>query len=110
MIPAAVAGVVRCGTAAQTAWFSFMAVVEPLHGLTFALLHLACMDMIGQAVPIGLAATAQSFYATLAMGAMAAAVTLAAGPLYGHFGAAAFWAMAAMCALAIPAARGIRLA
>jgi PPP family 3-phenylpropionic acid transporter len=110
MILAAVAGIVRWGTAAQTAWFPIMAVVEPLHGLTFALLHLACMDMIGQVVPIALAATAQSFYATIAMGAMAAAVTLAAGPLYGHFGSAAFWAVAAMCALAIPAARGIRLA
>jgi PPP family 3-phenylpropionic acid transporter len=86
-----------------------MAVVEPLHGLTFALLHLACMDMISRVVPIKLAATAQTFYATIAMGATSAAVTLAAGPLYGHFGAAAFWAMAAMCVLAIPAARGIRL-
>jgi PPP family 3-phenylpropionic acid transporter len=109
MILAAVAGVVRWVTAAQTAWFPFMAVVEPLHGLTFALLHLACMDMISRVVPIKLAATAQTFYATIAMGATAAAVTLSAGPLYGHFGAAAFWAMAAMCALAIPAARGIRL-
>jgi PPP family 3-phenylpropionic acid transporter len=109
MILSAVAGVVRWGTASQTAWFPVMAVVEPLHGLTFALLHLACMDMIGRVVPSGLAATAQTFYATIAMGAMTATVTLAAGPLYGHFGAAAFWVMAAMCALAIPAAHGIRL-
>jgi MFS transporter, PPP family, 3-phenylpropionic acid transporter len=108
IILAAVAGVVRWVTAAQTSWFPFMAVVEPLHGLTFGLLHLACMDMIGRVVPINLAATAQAFYATIAMGATSAAVTLAAGPLYGHFGAAAFWAMAAMCALAIPSARGIR--
>jgi PPP family 3-phenylpropionic acid transporter len=109
MILAAVAGGVRWATAAQTAWFPFMALVEPLHGLTFALLHLACMEMISRVVPIKLAATAQTFYATIAMGATSAAVTLAAGPLYGHFGAAAFWAMAAMCVLAIPAARGIRL-
>jgi PPP family 3-phenylpropionic acid transporter len=109
MILAALAGVVRWATAAQTAWFPFMAIVEPLHGLTFALLHLACMDMISRIVPIKLAATAQTFYATIAMGATSAAVTLAAGPIYGHFGAAAFWAMAAMCALSIPAARGIRL-
>jgi PPP family 3-phenylpropionic acid transporter len=66
------------------------------------------MDMIGRVVPIKLAATAQAFYATVAMGATTAAVTAAAGPFYGHFGAAAFWAMAAMCALAIPAARSIR--
>jgi PPP family 3-phenylpropionic acid transporter len=108
LILAALAGVVRWITAAQTAWLPFMALVEPLHGLTFALLHLACMDLISRVVPIELAATAQTFYATIAMGATTAAVTLAAGPLYGHFGAGAFWPMAAMCALAIPAARGIR--
>jgi PPP family 3-phenylpropionic acid transporter len=108
LILAAMAGVVRWITAAQTAWFPFMALVEPLHGLTFALLHLACMDLITRVVPIKLAATAQTFYATIAMGATTAAVTLASGPLYGHFGAAAFWPMAAMCALAIPAARGVR--
>jgi PPP family 3-phenylpropionic acid transporter len=108
MILAAGAGMVRWATDAQTAWFPLMAAVEPLHGLTFALLHLACMDMIGRVVPIKLAATAQAFYATIAVGATSAAVTLAAGPVYGHFGAAAFWAMAAMCALAIPVAKGIR--
>jgi PPP family 3-phenylpropionic acid transporter len=109
MILAAVAGIIRWATAAQTAWFPYLAVVEPLHGLTFGLLHLACMEAIGQVVPIKLAATGQTFYATIAIGATSAVVTLAAGPLYGHFGAAAFWAMAAMCALAIPAARGFRL-
>jgi PPP family 3-phenylpropionic acid transporter len=81
-----------------------MALVEPLHGLTFALLHLACMDMIGRVAPANLAATAQAFYATVAMGAMSALVTLASGPLYGHFGSNAFWAMALMCAVALPVA------
>jgi PPP family 3-phenylpropionic acid transporter len=103
----AIAGVVRWGAAAQTAWFPVMALVEPLHGLTFALLHLACMDMIKRIVPVEMAATAQAFYATVAFGATSAVVTLASGPLYGNFGAAAFWAMAAMCALALPVARGI---
>jgi MFS transporter, PPP family, 3-phenylpropionic acid transporter len=106
---AAAAGIVRWGTAAQTAWFPIMAIVEPLHGLTFALLHLACMNMISRTVPVGLAATAQTFYATVAMGATSAAVTLVAGLLYGHFGAAAYWVMAAMCALALPVAKGLRL-
>jgi PPP family 3-phenylpropionic acid transporter len=103
----AAAGVVRWSTAANTASFPIMALVEPLHGLTFALLHLACMDVIGRSVPTALAATAQAFYATIAMGATAALVTLASGPLYGHFGAAAFWAMAAMCGMAIPVAIGL---
>jgi MFS transporter, PPP family, 3-phenylpropionic acid transporter len=109
MMLAAVAGVVRWGTAAQTAWFPAMAIVEPLHGLTFALLHLACMEMIGRVVPVGLAATAQSFYATIAMGAISVVVTLASGVLYDRFGAASFWAMAAMCTIALPVAASIRL-
>ena len=108
MVVCACAGIVRWGTAAVTAWFPAMALVEPLHGLTFALLHLACMDMIGRVVPARLAATAQAFYATIAMGATTTVVTLVSGPLYGWAGASAFWAMGLMCALAIPLAAGLR--
>ena len=107
IILSACAGVVRWGLAARTAWFPVMAFVEPLHGLTFALLHLACMDVIGRVVPKRLASTAQTFYATVAMGATAALVTLASGPLYARFGPGAFWAMAGMCAAALPIAVGI---
>ncbi|WP_174247280.1 MFS transporter, partial [Acidisphaera sp. L21] len=102
MVLAASAGIIRWGTAARTAWFPAMALVEPLHGLTFAMLHLACMDMIGRVVPATLAATAQAFYATVAMGATAALVTVASGPLYATFGPSAFWGMAIMCAVALP--------
>jgi hypothetical protein len=49
------------------------------------------MDMIGRVVPANLAATAQAFYATVAMGAISAIVTLASRPLYGYLGSAAFW-------------------
>ncbi len=108
MALSALAGIVRWSAAAATAWFPVMALVEPLHGLTFALLHLACMDMIGRAVPASLAATAQAVYGTIAMGATTAAVTLGAGPLYARLGADAFWPMALMCALALPLALRIR--
>ncbi len=106
---AGLAGIVRWGAAAQTAWFPVMALVEPLHGLTFALLHLACLDLMSRVVPASLAATAQAFYGTVAMGATAAAVTLVSGPLYEQFGPAAFWAMAALCGAALPLASGIRM-
>ncbi len=109
MVLAALAGVVRWGTSAQTAWFPAMALAQPLHGLTFALLHLACMEVIGRVVPAGAAATAQAFYGTVALGATSAAVTLASGPLYDRLGPAAFWAMAALCAAAVPLARGLRV-
>jgi PPP family 3-phenylpropionic acid transporter len=81
-----------------------MVPLEPLHGLTFALLHLACMDVIARVVPVGRAATAQAFYATVAKGGTSAAVTLASETLYGKLGAAAFWVMAGMYALAVPLA------
>jgi PPP family 3-phenylpropionic acid transporter len=108
MTLAAAAGVLRWSAAACTAAFPVMAAVEPLQGLTFALLHLSCMAVIARHVPRPLAATAQAFYATIAMGAVAAVVTLASGPLYGGFGAGAFWPMAAMCAAALPLARSLR--
>ncbi len=104
MMLAAVAGMVRWSAAAVTAWFPAMLLMEPLHGLTFALLHLACLEVIAKTVPPALAATAQALYGTVAMGAMSALVTLASGPLYGAVGAAAFWPMAGMCLLAIPLA------
>jgi PPP family 3-phenylpropionic acid transporter len=104
MMLAAGAGIVRWSTAALTARFALMALVEPLHGFTFALLHLACMAFIGKVVPRNLAATAQAFYATIAMGATSALATLFSGSLYGHFGAGGFWAMTAMCAVALPLA------
>ena len=104
----AAAGIVRWGTAAQTAALPAMALVEPLHGLTFALLHLVCMRTIAQVVPQPLAATAQAFYGTVAVGAAVTVLTFASGPLYARFGAAAFWVMAALCAAALPVASGLR--
>ena len=79
-----------------------MALIEPLHGLSFALLHLACMRLLGERVPSGLAATAQAIYGTVAIGAMTALLTLVSGTLYGRFGHIGFWAMAALCLCAMP--------
>ena len=104
----AAAGVVRWGVAAQTAALPVMALVEPLHGLTFALLHLVCMRTIAQVVPERLAATAQAFYGTVAVGMASTVLTLASGPLYGRMGASAFWVMAGLCALALPLAYRLR--
>ena len=105
---AASAGVVRWSVTAVTAWLPAMVLVEPLHGLTFALLHLACMQMLSAIVPPALAATAQAIYGTVAVGAMTAILSLVSGPLYGAFGARAFWAMALLCAAALPIAFAMR--
>ena len=105
---AASAGVVRWSVTAVTAWLPAMALVEPLHGLTFALLHLACMQMLSVVAPPALAATAQGIYGGIAVGTMTAIMTLVSGPLYGAFGARAFWFMALLCAAALPIAFAMR--
>ena len=104
---AAAAGGLRWSVMAATGALPAMALVEPLHGLTYALLHLACIRSLARLVPPHLAATAQAFYGTVAVGAMTALLTLASGPLYGRWGAAAFWIMAMLCVAALPLAAGL---
>jgi MFS transporter, PPP family, 3-phenylpropionic acid transporter len=104
---AAAAAVVRWSVLGATTWVPLLALAEPLHGFTFALLHLAGMRLIAATVPSQHAATGQAVYGTLAVGMATTVLTLMAGPLYGRFGAAAFWIMALICLAAIPLARGM---
>ncbi len=99
---AALAGILRWAVAAQTTDVMAMALVQPLHGITFALLHLACMRLIARIVPEGLEGTAQAIYGTVGIGAASALLTLVSGALYGRFGAGGFWVMAALCLIALP--------
>jgi hypothetical protein len=62
---AATAGVVRWTVMAASTEIFPLALVEPLHGLTFALLHLASMRVISETVPNRFAATAQAIYGTV---------------------------------------------
>ena len=103
----AAAGMLRWGVMGATSALPALVAVQSLHGLTFALLHLAAMRVIGAAVPDRLSATAQSVYGTFALGTASAVLTFASGYLYGAVGLRAFWAMAALCALALPFARGL---
>jgi PPP family 3-phenylpropionic acid transporter len=104
---AAAAGILRWSVMAVSTQVVALALVEPLHGFTFALLHLAAMRVIAETVPRPLAATAQALYGTLVVGAANALLTLGSGWLYANFGVAGFWAMAALCAAALPAAFGL---
>jgi MFS transporter, PPP family, 3-phenylpropionic acid transporter len=99
---AALAGAVRWTVMATTVELVALALVQPLHGLTFALLHLACMRLIARVAPEGLEGSAQAIYATLGVGAATALLTFASGLLYGRLGPQGFWAMAALCAAALP--------
>lgn len=99
---AALAGMLRWTVMAQSAEMMALALVQPLHGITFALLHLACMRVLARAVPQGLEGTAQAIYGTVGIGAASALLTLVSGALYARVGAQGFWVMAALCALAFP--------
>ena len=105
---AASIGVIRWSIMATTTAIPVLAVSQLTHGLTFALLHLTNMRLIMGIVPGRLAATAQTLYGTLGLGIASAVLTGTVGLLYGRFGAQAFWAMAALCALALPLAAGLR--
>jgi MFS transporter, PPP family, 3-phenylpropionic acid transporter len=99
MALAAVGGVLRWVAMALTTDVTILAMVQPLHGLTFAALHLACMRLIGAVVPHQLAATAQAMYA-FGPAATTVLLTLASGSLYARLGAEAFLVMALLCASA----------
>jgi len=107
-ILAAAAGVCRWTISAFTMSSIIMGFTQPLHGLTFALPHLACMRLIVQFVPIRLAATAQSAYSTFSVGLAVTLLTLASGILYEQMGAHTFLIMAALCLLALPMCAGLR--
>jgi PPP family 3-phenylpropionic acid transporter len=105
---AAAAGAARWLVVAFTADIAALAITQPLHGLTFALLHLACMRLLADNVPPQLAATAQAVYGTVGVGAATALLIFASGWLYGLMGPMAFVTMSGLCLLAIPVASGLK--
>ncbi len=105
---AGLAGAVRWGIAAVTADTTALLFTQPLHGLTFALLHLACMRLLAEHVPQQLAATAQAIYGTVGVGLATAALTLVSGWLYARMGPEAFGFMSLLCLAALPLTAGLR--
>ena len=109
MALAAGAGVLRWTVAAFTTSLGLLACIQPLHGLTFALFHLAAIRLIVAVTPIRLAATAQAVYGTLSIGLAIALLTFLSGLLYARIGGEAFLLMAALCLLALPICAGLRV-
>ena len=99
---AAGAAVVRWGVMAQTADVTTLAIIEPLHGLTFALFHLGCMRIIADTVPSSLAGMAQAVYGTIGIGGATALSSILSGWLFARWGPAGFWGMALLCCAAFP--------
>jgi MFS transporter, PPP family, 3-phenylpropionic acid transporter len=100
-VVAALAGIVRWSVAGLTTSVWMLSLVQPLHGLTFALLHLACMRMMSSVVPINVSATAQALYA-FAAAFTTATLTLASGLVYARYGGLSFLPMALLCGVALP--------
>jgi MFS transporter, PPP family, 3-phenylpropionic acid transporter len=100
---AAAAGIIRWSIEGVSTSVLVLSILQPLHGLTFALLHLACMRTMATLVPARAAGTAQALYA-FGSGLATAALTFLSGILYARFGAAAFFPMALLCGLALPCA------
>ncbi len=99
---ACAAAVVRWIVLALSTRVLLLALVEPLHGLTFALFHLSAMRLVARLVPGMLRATALALYGTLGVGLATALLTLLSGRLYARLGAGGFLVMAALPALALP--------
>jgi PPP family 3-phenylpropionic acid transporter len=104
---AAFSGLVRWGVMAQTTEVTALALVQPLHGFTFALLYLASMRLITDNVPPALAGTAQTVYGLVAVGGATAVLMIVSGWLYAHFGGGGFWAMGLLCIAAFPLIRSL---
>jgi MFS transporter, PPP family, 3-phenylpropionic acid transporter len=107
---AGLAGTGRWLVSAVTVDPAALALIQPLHGVTFALLHLACMRLLASNVPPELAATGQAIYGTVGVGAASALVTLLSGWLYAQVGGQAFLAMSLLCLAALPVALSLRRA
>ena len=101
---------IALGTAAGAARWTGMAfeadpvtaaLLQVLHAGSFGLVHLGTMQFLGRAVPLTLAATAQSLFAVAAYGLATGAVTFLAGPLFGAIGGYAYLLPAGLSLLAL---------
>ena len=101
---AAGAGILRWSVMALDASVAVLALVQLLHGLSFAAQHMAAMAVLARLAPDRIGATAQSLLASLGTGLFTAVLLLASGALYERVGTDGFWAMAALCGLAMPLA------
>jgi PPP family 3-phenylpropionic acid transporter len=100
---AAIGGVLRWGATALTTDLALLFPLQVLHAATFGAQHLAAMMILARIVAPAQAGTAQALHAALGAGLSMGLLTLACGPLYAAYGGGGYWAMAALCAAALPA-------
>lgn len=97
---AALGAMVRWGLTASTTQIGVLVLVQMLHGVTFAIAHIAAISYIQQSAENKMVAL-QALYNALPLGAFIALMTALSGWGYEHWGANVFWAMAAMGLLAL---------
>ena len=98
LLVGAAAGLLRWSLMAETTSLVLLGLLQLLHALTFGASHLGAMHFLARAIPAPLSASAQSLYSA-ATGVVLALALLLAGPLYGLYGAGAYYAMTAMSLL-----------
>jgi PPP family 3-phenylpropionic acid transporter len=98
MLIAAAAGLVRWSLSTMELSTFLLYFLQTLHALTYGLLFVATVNFIARRVDDSIAAKAQSLYATLTTGALAAAVILS-GLIYERIGILGYWLMGGMCAV-----------
>lgn len=95
---AGLGGMVRWTVLGLTTDPALLALVQPLHALTFGATHLGAMHFIARAAPAGRAATAQGLYSAAGMGGAMGLALLGAGHLHDALDSGAFLLMAGVSA------------
>nr|WP_139159059.1 3-phenylpropionate MFS transporter [Vibrio sonorensis] len=96
---AALGVLVRWGITASTTAVIGLVLVQLLHGVTFAMAHIAAIQYIQNSEPNKVVAL-QALYNAIPLGAFIALMTTLSGWGYENWGANVFWAMALMGGLA----------
>lgn len=99
-IVASLGVMIRWGLTASTTMIVALVAIQLLHGVTFAMAHIAAIQYI-QHAPQNKMVALQALYNAIPLGAVIAAMTTLSGWGYEHWGAAVFWAMALMGVLAL---------
>ena len=87
--------IVRWGLTASTTELSALVVIQLLHGVTFAVAHIAAIQYIQHAGQHRMVAL-QALYNAIPMGAVIAVMTAVSGWGYESWGAGVFWLMVVM--------------
>ncbi|WGW00099.1 3-phenylpropionate MFS transporter [Vibrio sp. YMD68] len=99
-VMAAIGVMVRWGITASTTEIYALVLVQLLHGVTFAVAHIAAIQYIQQEEEHKMVAL-QALYNAIPLGAVIALLTTLSGWGYENWGANVFWAMALMGGLAL---------